>query len=193
MDGTTISYILRWSVLSTFRRFLLCGNFYIQAVSLFGSIINTLQVKQGFGQHVEYVVHNLGPIVMYTTIASIQNGIGTFLVKSSVCILVLRLIKGTHPRIRIILWFFITALLLFTLATLLVVGLQCIPMRKIWHPETPGFCIAKHVQPQLIRILGGGNQTLGYGFVLISHQQRLVLPPTLSVSSSLLSLSEVFR
>ena len=93
-------------------------------------------------------------IIMYTTLVEIQNGIGTFLVKASVCFFVLRLIHGTNPKIRMLLWATIAVLFAITLATVMVIGLQCIPFRKTWHPEMHGSCISKSIQTQLIRILG---------------------------------------
>lgn len=94
---------------------------------------------------------------MYTTLVEIQNGIGTFLVKTSVCLFVLRLIHGTNPRVRILLWVTIAILFAITLSTVMVVGLQCVPFQKTWHPEMHGSCISKSVQTQLIRILGSSS------------------------------------
>lgn len=119
--------------------------------------MNTLQVKHGFGRHLPFVVSEVGPITMYTTLSEMQSGIGTYLVKCSVCAFVLRLIQGTHRRLRFTIWTTIAILTVVTLATLLVIGLQCIPLEKVWRPDLPGSCTPKSAQTQLIRVFGGGS------------------------------------
>ena len=123
-------------------------------MTIYGSTLNTLQVKSGFGRHIEYLLPDVSRITMYTTIIEIENGIGTFLVKTSVCLFVLRLIRGTHPKIRVMLWVNIVVLLTDTLATLTVLGLQCIPFHKTWHPEVHGTCIPKPILTSVIRSYG---------------------------------------
>ena len=126
-----------------------------EGMVLYGTTLNSLQVKHGFGRHIEYVIPQLSPVTMYTTLVSMENGIALFLIKTSVCIFVLRLIKGTYPRIRALLWVTIFILLTVTLAMELFFGLQCIPFWKVWHPKSPGKCISKSILTQVIRILGG--------------------------------------
>ena len=70
---------------------------------IYGTILSCLRVKYGFGRHIEYVLPQISQVTMYTTLVTMQNGIGTFLIKTSVCIFVLRLIQGTHPKIRALL------------------------------------------------------------------------------------------
>lgn len=126
-----------------------------QAMSIYGAILNTLQVKYGFGRHIEYVLATLPRVAMYTTLVEMQNAIGTFLVKFSVCLFILRLIRRTYRKVRIVLWLTIFILFVLTITTLLVLGLQCIPFQKIWNREMPGSCFSASVLTQLIRILGG--------------------------------------
>ena len=72
--------------------------------------------------------------------AEIQATIATGLIKTSVCLFILRIIKGTHRRPSNIIIAFIVINILETLAFLFVICFQCTPFNKVWKPTIQGHC-----------------------------------------------------
>lgn len=124
-------------------------------MSLSCSIIDILRVRYGFGRHVEYVSPTLKQASMYDVLEELLNVITTALIKISVCLLVRRIIRGTHPKIRVVLWVLIVFTLALTFTTCMVFSLQCRPFRKIWDLEVPGVCSTHLNLGPLMRVVGG--------------------------------------
>ena len=78
-----------------------------------------------------------------------------FLVKISVSLFILRVIKGTHRYVRMSIYYLMGFLALSTLAAIIAASVQCIPLKKLWEPDTPGTCVSSSVSPQVTRVFGG--------------------------------------
>ena len=86
--------------------------------------------------------------------AEIQATIASGLIKNSVCLFILRIIKGTHRKLSKIIIAFMVINILGTLAFVFVICFQCIPFNKVWRPTVQGHCISP-------TILADGNKGLG--------------------------------
>ncbi len=103
----------------------------------------TLQVHDGYGRHVYYLSdHQILESTKWTTISQVQNAIGIYFVKVSVCLFILRMIAGTHEAMRRVLLGTIVLLTLLMLGIVFVICFQCIPLEAIWNPAISGRCIA---------------------------------------------------
>ena len=127
----------------------------IQLNIIFGSVANSYQVQYGFGRHVEYVTPTIRSMTIWTTISEIQSYTSIFLAKMSVSLFILRFIKRTHQRIRILLYCLMVFLTCSTIAAMITVSLQCIPLRKLWHKSLPGHCYSPSISALVTRIFGG--------------------------------------
>lgn len=114
-----------------------------------------MQVHYGFGRHVDYIVPTIPNITEWTIIGIIISYVSIFLVKISVSIFILRVIKGTHRLIRIFLYYLMGFLTLSTVAAIVAASVQCIPLKKLWEPNVPGTCFSSSVSQQVTRIFGG--------------------------------------
>ncbi|KAI9705271.1 MAG: hypothetical protein M1820_005269 [Bogoriella megaspora] len=144
---------------------------YIAYVALanitFGSISNWYQVHYGLGQHFVYVELMVSKFLQWSTIAQLQNAIAVLLIRISVCLFILRVIGTTHRKVNYFIWFLIVFMTLFCLATLLTVGMQCVPLRKAWYPTTPGHCINQEVLTKLTNAYGAIGCILDFTCVFI--------------------------
>ena len=133
-----------------------------QPISLCGSILDTLQVNYGFGRHAEYVRPTLIEAERYCVLAEMLGVIATFLIKISVCLFVLRLIRGTHPKIRVVLWGMIVIQLGVALVTDILYGTACRPFKKLWDRDQPGVCLAPGVLVVPMRLMGGKSSSQAF-------------------------------
>lgn len=124
------------------------------------SIFDTQRVRYGFGRHVEYVQSTLIEASMYDVLVELFNILTTFCIKVSVCLLVRRIIRGTHRKIRVVLSLIILLLMALTLVTCVLFGLKCQPFRKTWNPEVPGICFINLKLGPLMRIMCGKSLLL---------------------------------
>lgn len=135
----------------------------LQPVSFCGSILDTLQVNYGFGRHAEYIRPTLIEAEKYCMLAEMLGVIATFLIKVSVCLFVLRLIRGTHPKIRVVLWGMIVIQLGVALVTDILYGTACRPFKKLWDRDQPGVCLAHSVLVVPMRLMGGKLSSQAFG------------------------------
>ena len=87
--------------------------------------------------------------------AEIQATISAGLIKTSVCLFILRIIKGTHRKLSKIIIAFMVINILGTLAFLFVICFQCIPFKKVWNPTIQGHCISPKILADANKGLGG--------------------------------------
>lgn len=114
-----------------------------------------MQMHLGFGRHVIYVEKTLSEASKWTTMAEIQATIAVGLIKTSVCLYILRIIKGTHRRLSMIIISFMVINILGTLAFVFVICFQCIPFNKVWRPTVQGHCISPAILADANKGLGG--------------------------------------
>lgn len=114
----------------------------LQASNIVGSSLITLQVRAGYGRHVYYLSKTqLVETAKWTASSEIHVVIGVSLVKISVCFFVLRMIAGTNKAIRRIFVGFMIILIVLTVANVLLLCLQCIPIQGFWNPEIKARCV----------------------------------------------------
>ena len=107
------------------------------------------------GRHAIYVLPTLSKLLKYDVFAEFSVALGTGFVKMSVCIFILRLIKGTHRRIAISLYVIIILNSLITLTAVFLIAFQCTPFRKSWNPFIPGRCFSAEILTAITRVVGG--------------------------------------
>ena len=119
------------------------------------SIFDTQRVRYGFGRHEEYVQSTFTETAMYDVLVELLNVLATLCIKVSICLLVRRIIRGTHRKLRVVLWVIIAFLMALTLTTCVAFGLKCQPFRKTWNSAVPGRCFFNLNLGLLMRILCG--------------------------------------
>lgn len=100
-------------------------------------------VAAGMGRHLEYLsdpTHSALQIAKWNAIYQILNITGALLTKISIGLFLLRLKQSRNFSIAV--WGVLTPLFITTLILCFVVGLQCIPLRKLWTPTIEGHCIS---------------------------------------------------
>ena len=112
-------------------------------------------MNHGFGRHAIYVRPTLIEAEKYCLLAEMLGVIATFLIKVSICLFVQRLIRGTHLKIRVILWGMIVIQFGVALVTDVVYGIACRPFKKLWDREQPGVCLPPSVLVAPMRVMGG--------------------------------------
>ena len=127
-----------------------------KATKIVEGIFITMQVHNGFGRHVYYLDQaQIVETTKWTTMAAIQNTIGVFFVKASVCFFVLRILARTHKRITRTLLLFVGFLALLMLSNVLVLCLQCIPFECIWNPAIKAQRIDPGIVTRLFKAFAG--------------------------------------
>ncbi|KAK0512238.1 hypothetical protein JMJ35_005366 [Cladonia borealis] len=110
--------------------------------TLLGQVWITLQVHDGYGRHVYYLSnHQILQSTKWTTVFEIQNAIGVYFVKVSVCLFILRMIAVTHEAMRRVLLGTIALLTLLMLGNVSVICFQCVPFEAVWNPAISGRCM----------------------------------------------------
>ena len=100
----------------------------------------------GFGQHQKSLYPNQVALAAkyYTIIASLMIP-SLALSRTSICMFMLHLLRGSAAnKKKYFLYFNITLLILTTIVTMSLSLSQCQPATKVWYPEIPGKC--RHVQ-----------------------------------------------
>ena len=101
-----------------------------------------IAVNHGEGQHIQYLhdpEQQALELLKIDAFYQMDVVVCTLLTKISICLFILR-IKNDKP----LRWTFAISMTFMTLATLAVIIMEClacIPMRKLWEPETPGKCL----------------------------------------------------
>lgn len=92
---------------------------------------------------------------MYCLVDEMLGVVATLFIKVSVCLLVRRIIRGTHPKLRVLLWTMIGFLFAVAFTTCVLYGTHCQPFRKSWDPDQPGVCLPPTALAPLMRAMGG--------------------------------------
>ena len=76
------------------------------------------------------------------------------LIKLSVCISILRIIERARRNIAICIYSLMAVLSLTGIAAFLVEAAQCVPMRKLWVPMIPGYCLKNEIVTRMLVAYG---------------------------------------
>lgn len=118
------------------------ANGILQGFAVAQGIVTTFGVDNGFGRHIEYLQPDqIRNVLLMTQILEVLYTIGTFLVRVSVCLLVLRIVPPTHREYFKYTYIFLAFFAVMSTATLLSILLACIPIQGTWDRETKARCI----------------------------------------------------
>ena len=127
----------------------------MQGFAIAQSILTVFQVHSGLGRHIEYLQpYEISNVILLTTITLSLHNIGTFFVRVSVCLFVLRLVPPTHRELYIYTYILIAFSAVITTATLLLILLGCIPIEGTWNTEIKAHCIARSALTTIARTQG---------------------------------------
>ena len=122
-----------------------------------GELLTALEVKNGMGRHIVYILPTLSGLLKVVTIAEIGVALGVAFVKMSVCIFILRLIDRTHRRVQMRIYSVMILNTAITLVAVFCIAFQCQPFEKIWHPSMPGKCFPTQILTDITRLVGGDS------------------------------------
>ncbi|MCJ1436007.1 hypothetical protein MMC27_005385 [Xylographa pallens] len=128
------------------------------ALCIFGSVMVTLAVQNGFGRHLYYLpLSELPTALKWSILAEMSAYFATYFIKLSVCFFVFRMISGAQEgkmfvRILYGLMIVVTIALIASVVTL---AIECIPFSDIWNLTGPNRrCLPVWVQPLMVKIYG---------------------------------------
>ena len=132
------------------------ANRILQGFSLAQALLTVFQVENGFGRHIEYLQPDqISNVLLITTIIEVLHTIGTFLVRVSVCLFVLRLVPSTHREFYKYTYILIAFFAVVSTATFLLILLACIPIQGTWDREVKARCIARSGLSIIAKTQGG--------------------------------------
>ena len=112
---------------------------------------------QLFDRHKVYIrpPSNLIAIEKLVTLSIIQNAFSVTLVKTSICIFILRLIHGAQTRIRSVVYVNLIILISMFIVCIVVLCMQCIPLAKVWNPDIHGKCVSYELVKGVVKAFSG--------------------------------------
>lgn len=122
------------------------------------AIITSVQVHLGYGKHAFYIpkqnAHTLGSLNIVVTDI---NALVLFFVRTSICIFLFRMTKGTANSIQWTISISGALILnaLVAIATIILYSILCIPLRSLWDLGVPGNCTVLEHATNIIKVLGG--------------------------------------
>lgn len=126
-------------------------------------ILVILQVDNGFGRHIEYLQPDqISKCLLLTAILTMLHTVGTFLVRISVCLFVLRLVPPTHRELYRYTYLLIAFFTVITTATFLLFLLACIPIQGAWDMEVKARCIARSDLSIIAKTQGGFSALMDF-------------------------------
>ena len=116
----------------------------------------TTQISLGLGRHNLCISPEFRPgIRKWATFLQLANVIGIGLAKISVCVLVLRVVDKAATKFSRYVWAIIVFVSAVHLAEMIVILVQCIPLKALWSPNVKGKCGDRHLKFQVLYIENG--------------------------------------
>lgn len=125
-------------------------------MSVLGTVADVYEVANGAGKH----INTLTPIQMsgflkWTVIAELELVINTCFLKLSVCIFILRFINRTRKYLHYFIYVLMAFLVVSTIALVITLLVQCVPLSALYRPGVKGRCFPKHVLYSVAYVQGG--------------------------------------
>lgn len=101
-----------------------------------------ITVNCGLGRHIMYLPNPERDglnVLKFNTFFQMDNVVITLLTKISISIYILRIYDS--PRLRVAFIILMVFMTLATIAVIVVLGISCVPLRKLWDPDVPGTCL----------------------------------------------------
>lgn len=120
------------------------ANTDVQTLGVSQGIFQILSCAAGFGRNVQFLQSTeIERVLLYIAIAELTHTFGTYLVRISVCLFVLRLVPNHEKRFR---WWIYALMAFFTVVTMIALFFlcfQCIPFQGLWNQKIKARCIAR--------------------------------------------------
>jgi hypothetical protein len=98
--------------------------------------------KHGVGKHMDNVdPSNFPEVSKLTLLNSILHLLGTMMVKVSICLFLLRIVHQANRTIKWLVTTNLAILVPFTVATVIVDLVQCMPLEGYWDKTVPAKCL----------------------------------------------------
>jgi len=91
----------------------------------------------------------------WTLIAELELVINTCFLKLSVCIFILRFINRTRKNLHYFIYILMAFLIVSTIALVITLLVQCVPLSALYRPGVKGRCFPKHVLYSVAYVQGG--------------------------------------
>ncbi|KAI9668867.1 MAG: hypothetical protein M1831_000937 [Alyxoria varia] len=121
--------------------------FIVVAMIVIWGLVTTVLVGiylGGYGRHTYYLTPAQLVLGAKTNLAfAILLSAAIFSARSSICLLLLRILSKFRLWRWVLYGVLIVNVAVFLFGSLLW-GLSCVPVRKLWYPETPGHCMSLH-------------------------------------------------
>ena len=127
-------------------------------LSFVWAVITSFQVQYGYGRHAFYIptphALKLGALNIVNTDI---NALILFFVRTSICVFLFRMTKGTANSLRwsISIWAAVSLNALVAIATIVLYSTLCIPLESLWNMKVPGNCSVLEHATNIIKALGG--------------------------------------
>lgn len=99
--------------------------------------------------------HQIENVIRTTIMLEALNTIGTFLVRVSVCLFILRLVPPMHRDFHKYTYILIAFFAVISTATFLLILLGCIPFQGFWDMQIKARCIPRSVLSITAKTQGG--------------------------------------
>ena len=107
-------------------------------------------------RHAQFVPRqNIMVIMKYKVIETGLNAIGITLVKVSACIFLLKMVKRGDRTVTWLVYVNLVVLIPFTIATVFIQYLQCIPLEGYWNKSVPAKCLPATTVDSILRANSG--------------------------------------
>ncbi|KAF2234615.1 hypothetical protein EV356DRAFT_501509 [Viridothelium virens] len=138
---------LGWDDWTMFAAFLL---------SLADAVFEIVLVNHGIGRHINYVSPGDLPVLAKVTlISSLVNTLGIMIVKISVCLFLLRMVRRARYSVLWLVYANLVILVPFTIATIIIDLVQCRPIEGYWNKSIDAKCISPDTINVILKVQSG--------------------------------------
>ena len=124
------------------------------------AIVTSVQVHLGYGKHAYYIPKENAERLGALNIAATDiNTLVLFFVRTSICIFLIRMTKGTEKSLQwaISIYSALALNALVAIATITLYSVMCVPLRSLWDLDVPGNCTVLEHATNTIKALGGSS------------------------------------
>ena len=121
------------------------------------------QVANGAGRHISTLdLTQLSEFIKWTFVEGVGFVVGTFFVKLSVCIFILRFIHRTRQLLRNFIYVLMGFLVVSTLSLVIALLAQCRPLKALYVFTVKGKCYSKNVSIAVAYVQAGRSLLFMY-------------------------------
>lgn len=114
------------------------------------------EVANGAGKHIDTLTPVQRSVFLkWTLVAELELVINTCFLKLSVCIFMLRFINRTRKELHYFIYVLMAFLVISTMALVITLLVQCVPLPALYNPDVKGRCFPKQVLYSVAYVQGG--------------------------------------